>query len=135
MLNQYYIPVQVDIQKASQLADRYQALWTPNLNVIDGRGRCAYQVMGWLPPSEFVAMLQIGLGYYHLHRKKFEDAAPLFGEVVERFADSLYAAEALYFKGVSRYLATQEVDELKTAWTELQSRYPRSEWAMKADVL
>ena len=26
MLNQYYIPVQVDIQKASQLADRYQAL-------------------------------------------------------------------------------------------------------------
>ena len=115
MLNQYYIPVQVDIQKASQLADRYQALWTPNLNVIDGRGRCAYQVMGWLPPAEFAALLQIGRAYHHLYRKKFEDAAPLFGEVIERFGDSLYAAEALYFKGVSRYMADRKSTRLNSS--------------------
>ena len=135
MLNQHYIPVQVDIEKSAKLADRYQALWTPNLNVIDHRGRRVYEVIGWLPPSEFAAMLQIGRGYFLLKRKKFEEAAPLFGNVIDRYADSTFAPEAMYFKGVSRYMATHEVDELKTAWTELQSRYPDSEWAMKSDVL
>lgn len=134
MLNQQYIPVQVDIEKAAKLADRYQALWTPNLNIIDSRGRCIYQAMGWLPPNEFAALLQIGRGYFFLNRKKFEAAAPMFGEVADRFGDSIFAAEAMYFEGVSRYMASHEAEELKKAWTELQRRYPDSEWAMKSDV-
>ena len=134
-LNQQFIPIQVDIEKATVLADRYQALWTPNLNVIDGDGRCVYQVMGWLPPSEFTAMLQIGCGYHALNSKRFAEAAAQFGQVSDRFPESIFAAESLYFKGVSRYLASHEADELKTAWKALQSRYPRSEWAMKSDVL
>ncbi|HSM75671.1 MAG TPA: tetratricopeptide repeat protein [Desulfobacterales bacterium] len=135
MLNRDYIPVQVDIQKASKLADRYQALWTPNLNVIDGRGRCVYQTIGWLPPMEFAAMLQIGRGYFLLNRKKFEDAARLLAQVIDHYPDSIFAAEAMYFKGVSRYMASQEAGELQAAWTELQRRYPDTQWAMKSDVL
>jgi hypothetical protein len=135
MLNQNYIPVQVDIQQAFKLADRYQALWTPNLNVIDGRGRCVYQTVGWLPPKEFSAMLQSGRGHFLLNHKKFEDAARLFAEVIDRYSDSIYAAEAMYFNGVSRYLASQDAGDLQAAWTELQRRYPNSQWAMKSDVL
>jgi hypothetical protein len=135
MLNTHFIPVQVDIEKASALADRFQALWTPNLNVVDGNGRCVHQVLGWLPPGEFCAMLQIGRGYHALFGKRFAEAAPLFGEVGDRFPDSIYAPEAMYFHGVGRYLASHAVDDLKAGWTELQSRYPQSAWALKSDVL
>jgi hypothetical protein len=46
-----------------------------------------------------------------------------------------YAAEALYYRGVSRYKASHEVSALKEDWTDLQRRFPGSEWATKADVL
>jgi hypothetical protein len=135
MLNRDYIPFQVDIEKALKLADRYRAPWTSNLNVIDGRGRCVCQMIGWLPPMEFTAMLQIGRGYFFLNRKKFEEAARLLAQVTDQYPDSIFAAEAIYFKGVSRYLASQEIGELQAAWAELQGRYPDTQWAMKSNVL
>jgi hypothetical protein len=135
LLNAHFIPVQVNIEQASRLADQYQALWTPNLNFIDGRERRFCQVIGWLPPSEFAAMLHLARGQYLLTGKHFDEAAPVFLGVFERFPRSAYAPEALYFHGVSRYLSSHEVPDLKDAWGRLQRFYPQSKWAMMSNLL
>jgi tetratricopeptide (TPR) repeat protein len=135
LLNTFFVPVQVNIQEVSKLADQYQAIWTPNLNVIDGRENRVYHVEGWLPPSEFAAMLETARGQYCLRRKRFEDAAPIFKGVFEKYPRSAYAPESLYYRGVSRYLATHNVNELKEDWIMLQRFYPDDAWAMKANII
>lgn len=135
MLNQHFVPVQVDFEQSAKLADRYQAFWTPNLNVIDGREKRVFQFVGWLPPTEFAAMLQTARAHYFLSRKKYDEAAPLFNDTAENFADSSFAPEALYYKGVSRYMASHAVEDLKEDWSALQRRFPDSAWAMRADVI
>jgi hypothetical protein len=135
MLNEHFVPVQVDIEKVSKLVDRFQALWTPNLNVIDGREKLIYKVVGWLPPSEFAAMLQTARGHFLLLHKKFDEAAPVFKSVFENFPRSHVAAECLYHRGVSRYLSSHDVKHLKEDWGELQRFLPGSQWTMKANIL
>ena len=59
LLNENFIPVQVNIEEVSKLANEFQAIWTPNLNVLNHNQKRVYRVEGWLPPSEFVAMLGV----------------------------------------------------------------------------
>jgi thioredoxin-related protein len=135
LLNEYFVPVQVNLQEAAKLAAKYQVIWTPNLNILDGRENLIYHVEGWLPSSDFAAMLIIARGHYFLHKKKYEDATPNFHQVFEKFPTSDFASEALYYKGVSRYMASHEVEKLKEDWIMLQRFYPQSTWAMRSNIL
>lgn len=134
LLNAYYVPVQVDIDEVSKLATQYSAIWTPNLNVLDGEENLIYRVEGWLPPSEIAAMLLLAGGHYYLRHKKFRDAAPVFEEVFVKYPLSNFAPEALYYKGVSRYLVSHAVGDLKEDWIMLQRFYPTSIWAVRSNI-
>lgn len=134
LLNTYFIPVQVNIEEVSELADRYLAKWTPNLNVLDGKENVIYKIEGWLPPSETAAMLILARGHYFLHHKKFQDAVTDFEKVLSTYPRSSFAPEALYYKGVGRYLDSHDVDELKEEWIALQRFYPASTWAVRSNV-
>ena len=43
LLNAYFVPVQVEIDEVSKLAAQYSAIWTPNLNVLDGEENIIYR--------------------------------------------------------------------------------------------
>ncbi len=135
LLNENFVPVQVNIEEVSKLANEFQAIWTPNLNVLDRNQKRIYWVEGWLPPSEFVAMLGVARGQYFLRGKKYTEAEPLFKAVFEQHPRSHFAPEALYYRGVSRYLNSHEVDELKEDWIMLQRFYPQSAWSIRSNLL
>jgi len=135
LLNENFIPVQVNFEEVAKLADEYQAIWTPNLNVIDGRRKRVYWVEGWLPPAEFVAMLGVARGHYFMRGKKYPEAAVLFKGVFEQNPRSQFAPEALYYRGVSRFLDGHKVDHLKEDWIMLQRFYPQSAWSLRSNIL
>lgn len=134
-LNDLFVPVRVNIEESSKLAFQYGAIWTPNINIIEAKEHAVYRVEGWLAPSEFVTMLHLAKGHYLFSGKKFEDAAATFAMVAENYTRSDFAPEALYYVGVSRYLATSDVEEIKSAWGKLQRQHPQSTWTMRADIL
>ena len=134
LLNAYFIPVQVNIEEVSKLAAKYQAIWTPNLNILDEKENVIYRAEGWLPPSETAAMLLLARGHFFFRRKKYLDAVPNFEEVFIKYPHSSFASEALYYKGVSRYMDSHEVDELKEDWIMLQRFYPSSTWAVRSNI-
>jgi len=133
-LNRHFVPVQVDYEKAAKLVDQYQAIWTPSLNVVDARERRVFHAEGWLPPAEFLAMLQTARGQFSLPSKKFDDAAAHFQAVFDKYPFSPYAPQALYYRGVSRYLSSHKVEELKEDWIMLQRFYPASAWSVKSNL-
>jgi thioredoxin-related protein len=96
LLNDNFVAVQVDFDAAAKLVKEFQAIWTPNLNVLDGNRNRVYRLEGWLPPAEFTAMLGVARGQYFLRGKKYDQAEPLFKAVFNQNPRSQFAPEALY---------------------------------------
>ncbi len=135
VLNQYFIPVQIDVNNAGDLLNRYKVAWTPNLNIIDADGNLFYHQEGWFPPSEFIPMAFCGYGQYRLRNKNYEEAGDCFNRVFDRYPVSYFASEALFYKGVANYLASHKVELLKESWIMLQRFYPDSTWAIRSNIL
>jgi hypothetical protein len=100
LLNTLFIPVQLDVTKEPKRADQFQVIWTPNLNIVDTRERVSFHLEGWLSPSEFAAMLLLGLGHHGLKTKRYDEAIAHFKSVYDRYPQSEFAPEALYYLAV-----------------------------------
>jgi len=134
-LNQYFIPVQVNYDQATELVSKYRVVWTPHLSVLGGDEFLAYRVEGWLPPADFAAMLMVGSGHFLLKTKRFEDAATLFLRVAEKYPTSSFAPEALYYCGVSRFSITHKLADLMAVWSDLRLYYGESQWSTKTRIV
>ena len=82
--------------------------------------------------KDFNAALRNGLGRIAFVLKKYADADRWYGDVVARFGDSHLAPEAMYWRAVAHYKATNDHTVLGKVAEELRSTYPSSLWASKA---
>lgn len=128
------MPLGAHIKEHPAYFHRFDALWTPTVLVLDSDGDERLRVEGYLPKDEFRAQLEMGLARVAFARKRWADAERLYAQVVERHADSKAAPEAVYWRGVSHYKATNDHTVLGEVATTLGERYPDSVWAMKASV-
>ena len=96
----------------------------------DGKERVRFE--GYLPNAEFVAALENGLGRLAFIQKKYPDAARWYNDVVDRFGDTHGAAEAMYWRAVTKYRETRDHKVLAQVAEDLRAHYPASVWATKA---
>lgn len=66
--------------------------------------------------------------------KQWADAEEKYASVVANYPETLAAPEAIYWRGVSRYKATNDHTVLSPTAEELARKYAGSEWALKASV-
>jgi len=101
---------------------------------MDSSGEERWRIEGYLPKKEFRAQLEAGLARISFMDKQWADAEQRYAQVVERFADTAAAPEAVYWRGVSRYKSTNDHTVLGEVAEELGEKYPESVWAKKASV-
>jgi hypothetical protein len=65
-------------------------------------------------------------------RKNFTDAQQIYATVVERFSNLALAAEALYWRDVCKYKATNDHTVLEPVAEELAEKFPNDEWRLKS---
>ena len=111
---------------------RFEAVWTPTVLLLDSGGKERVRLEGYLPKRDFYAALTGGLGRIAFVQKKYGDAERWYDGVVTRFGDSHFAAEAMYWRGVSQYSGTHDHTVLGAVAEELREAYPSSVWAEKA---
>ena len=99
--------------------------------ILDPNGEERYRIEGYLPKDEFRAQLELGLARVAFMSKQWADAERRYAEVLERYPDSKAAPEALYWKGVSRYKATNDHTVLGELPGQFKEKYPDSPWALK----
>jgi len=99
---------------------------------MDADGVERYRIEGYLPKNLFRARLEIGLGRVAFMHKKWADAETIYAGVAEKYADTSVAAEAIYWRGVSHYKATNDHTVLGEVAKELAEKYPRDEWTLKS---
>jgi thioredoxin-related protein len=134
-LGDHFAPVRLDVHQASEAAQRYNPIWTPTLLVLSEEGAEAHRVVGYLPPEEFRAELNLGLAKAYLDRDALEKALIHFRETVTHFPETWSAPEAQYWAGVARFRAEGKPDGLRAEWNFLIERWPESRWARSASFI
>ena len=125
------MPLEAHIKEHPVYFHRFDALWTPSVLILDSNGKERFRIEGYLPKDEFRAQLELGLARVAFMSKDFADAERRYAEVVERYPNSKAAPEALYWKGVSHYKATNDHTVLGELPGQFQEKYPDSSWALK----
>ena len=99
--------------------------------ILDSNGVERHRIEGYLPNDEFRAQLEMGLARVAFMNKNWADAERRYGEILDRYPNSKTAPEALYWKGVSHYKATNDHTVLGELPEQFEQKYPESVWALK----
>jgi len=110
---------------------RFDAVWTPTVLILNPDGEERHRLEGYLPTDEFRAQLELGLARVAFMSKDWADAERRYSEVLDRYPKSNAASEALYWKGVSHYKATNDHTILGQLPQMFRDQYPDSIWALK----
>jgi TolA-binding protein len=101
---------------------------------MNSSGEERWRIEGYLPKDEFRSQLEMGLARIAFMNKQWADAEQRYGQIIERFAETAAAPEAVYWRGVSQYKRTNDHTVLGGVAEELGEKYQQSVWAQKASV-
>jgi len=125
------VPLEAHIKEHPAYFHRFDALWTPTVLILDSNGEERYRNEGYLPKDEFRAQLELGLAREAFMNKNWSEAERRYGEVLDRYPNTKAAPEALYWKGVSHYKATNDHTVLGELAEQFKQKYSDSIWALK----
>jgi hypothetical protein len=125
------VPLEAHIKDHPVYFHRFDAVWTPSVLILDSNGEERFRLEGYLPKEEFRAQLELGLARVAFMNKQWAEAERRYTDVLDRYPDSKAAPEALYWKGVSHYKATNDHTILGELPGMFKERYPDSTWALK----
>ena len=125
------MPLEAHIKEFPAYFHRFDTNWTPTVLILDPNGTERLRIEGYLPRDEFRAQLELGLARVAFMSKHWADAEQRYASVLERFPNTQAAPEALYWKGVSRYKATNDHTVLGELPGQFREKYPNSIWALK----
>jgi TolA-binding protein len=99
---------------------------------MDPDGKERSRLEGYLPKDEFRAFLEMSIARVSYMNKDLADAERRYAEVLERYPDSHFAPEALYYLGVSRYSSSHDSAILAETAQAFTKKYQDSIWALKS---
>ena len=99
---------------------------------MDPEGEERWRLEGYLSRDEFRADLEMGLARVAFMKKDWAEAERRYAGILERYPDSHFAPEAIYYKGVSRYSASHDGAELAAVAKTFDEKYQDTEWAMRS---
>jgi hypothetical protein len=134
-VNGNFVPVRTECvwEPPTELMRRFGVQWTPTFIVHDPGGKEHHRFVGYVPAEDLLGHLWLGRAKILYDSDRHAEAIPLFDSVLSRHPSAGAAPEAAFLRGVSGYKATQDPKELRRAHDLLIARYPRSEWARRAE--
>ena len=130
-INASIIPLRV-ASDAMPLSRDFNVKWTPTLCVLDTAGKERNRTVGFVPAAEMIPLLLLGMGKSCFDLDEFAPAIEDFDRIVRDYPGSHSAPEAIFLRGVTRYLATHDIKPLKELYEKLRDEYPQSVWAQRA---
>jgi hypothetical protein len=133
-INENFVAVAAHIKEHPAYFHRFDVLWTPTVLILDSKGIERYRNEGYLPNLEFRAQLEMGLARIAFMHKQWTEAERRYAEVAEKYPRTSAAPEAIYWRGASRYKATNDHSVLSEVADELKKKYQASVWTLKASI-
>ena len=112
-------------------ADQYGVKWTPRLFLLDSTGAPHHDTVGFLPPEEFIAAMELGEAKIDFDLDCLEDCSDHLNNVIGG-PKTAAVPEALFMMGVVAYKKSGKATPLKAAYEKLLAEFPDSEWTIRA---
>lgn len=133
LVNDHFVPVR--IPRNESLEQTYRVPWTPTVVILDAYGRERFREIGYLPPEDFLAHMNLALGRAAFEERDFSSAARFYQTIADQFVKSELVPEALYFLGLARNkMSGGSINDRRAIWKRILEEYPTSDWAKKASV-
>ncbi|RJX32972.1 MAG: hypothetical protein C4525_09700 [Desulfarculus sp.] len=129
--NREVVPLRVGVEDEA-LGERMHLRFTPYLLVLDAQERLHRRELGFQPPGELIPWTLLGLTAAAVFDKDWSQAERLCQRVLDQYPSSFAAPEAMFMRGVARFLTAHDRQHLKELLAALTARYPRSVWTLKA---
>jgi TolA-binding protein len=99
---------------------------------VASNGEERWRLEGYLPKEEFWINLDMGLARAAFMNKQWADAEQRYATIIEKHPDSRFAPEAVYYRGVSNYKATNDHTVLSKVAETFTKKYQDSVWALRS---
>lgn len=127
-----FVPAKIDLFGDRAFTREHQVFWTPTILFGDRSGRLRYTSVNFLPPDEFLDILDIGEAVVAMRWQGYHAAIDRLNDIVERRPDGPLTAEAIYWRGIAAYFRDGKSSRSANAeWVELLDRFPESIWAKR----
>lgn len=131
-ISERFIPVKLHLHNDRAVVREWGLLWTPTVLFADRSGKIRYESVNFLPPEQFIDILDIGEARVAMRWRELEKAIQLLKEVEERHPDGPLTAEAMYWRGMAEYfLEKNNPAASKRVWDQIAERFPDSIWAKR----
>ena len=127
-----FVPLKLHLTNDRQHTRAFQVFWTPTILVGDRSGKIRYTSVNFLPPEEFLDILDIGEALVAMRWREYDTAIQRLASVDERRPDGPLNAEALYWHGVASYFRQGNSSRAAhVVWYQITERFPESIWAKR----
>ena len=99
---------------------------------MDPMGRMIQSSVGFFPPEEFIASLELGLAKIELKAGFLDECLKHLDCILTLHSKSASAPEAVFYRGVTEFKISGEAGALKETYNRLKKDYPDSEWVYRA---
>lgn len=114
---------------------RYRVAWTPDFIFLDAYGGEMNRRLGYHPPSDFLAVLNIARGLSAMSHREYLTAFELFNAAIDVGPDPVFVPEALFWRGIAAFkVAKSDRAVLRKHWTVLRDQYSDTVWWTRADA-
>ncbi|MBJ6724724.1 thioredoxin family protein [Geomesophilobacter sediminis] len=118
---------------STALAGDFRVMWTPTLIMLDYYGREHFRSVGFVPPEDMVPLMLLGQAKVAFDAGQFNESVIQLNTLLNGNSQSIFAPEAVFLRGVSRFKESHQVQALKDAQIQLAREYPGTEWQKKAE--
>ena len=127
-----FIPLKLDLHGDREFTREHQVFWTPTVLFMDRSGKVRYTSPNFLPPDEFLDLLDIAEALVLMRWRGYEEAIALLAALEYRSPNSVLMPEAIYWRGIAAYFRDgRSSTSAKAEWAELLSRFPATVWAKR----
>ncbi|MBI5810520.1 MAG: thioredoxin fold domain-containing protein [Deltaproteobacteria bacterium] len=118
----------------ADLARKYRVDWTPTFIIADEKGNELERWVGYLPPEDFIAQLELSKGLSAFHLGRYEETVRDMQELVDDHPKSELVPEAEYYLGAAIYKMKGDAYQLGEICDTLMDTFPESLWTKKCSV-
>jgi hypothetical protein len=126
-----FVPLRLDLFADRAVVRPLNVIWTPTQLFADRRGVVSYQSVNFLPPADFLDLLDLGEANVCMRWAEYDRAIALLADITLRQSDGPLAPEAIYWRGIATYLKTRSNAEMYAIWAEIGKRFSASIWARR----
>lgn len=131
-INERFIPVKLHLLEDRQWTRQFQVFWTPTILIGDRSGKIRYTSVNFLPPDEFLDILDIGEALVAMRWRDYDTSIERLIAVEERSPIGPLTPEAIYWLGITEYFRQGRSAAASNAvWKRLVERFPDSIWARR----